>query len=384
MKAAAFVRPALVVALLAGAAAPAQAQFGGLINKAQKAKEMKDKADDMNFTDKEERELGENISAKLANDFGVLQDKEITKYVALVGTVLAKESGHPNLNWTFIVLDTDGVNAFAAPGGLIHVTRGLLGLVKNEAELAGVLGHEITHVDVKHTVRAIQKSKGVSMVGDAAGGGGLRNEFIARMAQKGYEIVVENDFSRADEGEADEKGVRLANKLGYDPHGLVDVLKKLDARNTGREQRNGLFASHPATTGRIADLEKQIAKEKLAGKATVQVRYASKIALEAKPVSEIAVNTAGAAGLAGGEGKTADKKDDKNAKKEEEPKKKGGGLLGKFTTSSSDEKRSSQTVASAGARGVGPDRDAKGGPNKSRVVVTVSAADLEAFKKGIV
>ena len=377
MRAAAFVVSALLLA------APAHAQFGSLINKAQKAKEIKDKADEMNFTDKEERQLGEKISARLMNDFGVYQDKEVTKYVTLVGTVLARESGRPNLNWTFVVLDTDGVNAFAAPGGIVHVTRGLLGLVKNEAELAGVLGHEITHVDVKHTVRAIQKSKGISLAGDAAGSGGLREELIAKVAEKGYAIVVENDFSREDESEADEKGVRLANKLGYDPHGLVDVLKKLDARNSGREQRNGLFASHPATTGRIADLEKQIAKEKLTGKATVQARYASKITLEARPITDIAVNTAGAAGLAGGESRPADKKEDKAAKREEEPKKKGGGLLGKFTTSSSDEKRSSQTVASAGARGVGPDRDAKGGPNKSRVVVTVSAAELDSFRKGI-
>jgi predicted Zn-dependent protease len=376
MKTAAFVLSTLLVAV------PVHAQLGGLINKAQKAKEVKAKADEMTFTDKEERQLGEKISARLMDDFGVYQDKEVTKYVTLVGTVIAKESGHPNVNWTFIVLDTDGVNAFAAPGGIVHVTRGLLGLVKNEAELAGVLGHEITHVDVKHTVRAIQKSKGISMAADAAGSGGVRDELIAKVAERGYAIVVENDFSRDDESEADEKGVRLASKLGYDPHGLVDVLKKLDSRNSGREQRNGLFASHPATTGRIADLEKQIAKEKLAGKATVQARYASKITFDAKPVTEIAANAAGAAGLAGGDSKPADKKEGKTASKEEPPKKKGG-LLGKFTTSSSDEKRSSQTVASAGARGVGPDRDAKGGPNKSRVVVTVSAAELESFKKGI-
>jgi hypothetical protein len=162
----------------------------------------------------------------------------------------------------------------------------------------------------------------------------------------------------------------------------VDVLKRLDTRNAGRDERNGLFASHPATKDRIAKVEKQIATEKLAGKATVEARYSSKIAFEAKPVTELALNTAGAAGLAGDEAKSADKKDDKNAKKEEEPKKKGG-LLGKFTTSSSDEKRSSQTVASAGARGVRPDRDAKGGSNTSKVVVTVSAAELESFKKGI-
>ena len=163
MKAAAFVLSALLVAV------PAYAQFGGIINKAQKAKEMKDKADEMNFSDKEERQLGEKISASLVANYGVYQDKDVAKYVTLVGTVLAKESGHPNMNWTFIVLDTDGVNAFAAPGGIVHITRGLLGLEKNEAQLAGVLGHEITHVDVKHTVRAIQKSKAISLGTDAAG-----------------------------------------------------------------------------------------------------------------------------------------------------------------------------------------------------------------------
>jgi predicted Zn-dependent protease len=383
MKAAAFVRLALVIAIVAGAAVPARAQFGGLINKAQKAKEMKDKADALNFSDKEERQLGEKISANLVSNYGVFQDKDVTKYVTLVGTVLAKGSGHPDLNWTFIVLDTDGVNAFAAPGGIVHVTRGLLGLVKNEAELAGVLGHEITHVDVRHTIRAIQQGQAISLGTDVAGSGGLRDQLIAKVAEKGYHLVLDGEFSRDDENEADEKGVRLANKLGYDPHGLVNVLKKLEARNAGREERNGLFASHPATTDRIAKLEKQIATEKLAGKATVEARYSSKIAFEAKPVMELALNTAGAAGLAGDEGKSAEKKDDKNAKKEEEPKKKSGGLLGKFTTSSSDEKRSSQTVASAGARGVRPDRDAKGGSNTSKVIVTVSASDLESFKKGI-
>jgi beta-barrel assembly-enhancing protease len=377
MRAAAFVLAALLVT------APAHAQFGGLINKAQKAKDIKDKADEMNFSSKEERQLGEKISAKLVDDFGVYQDKEVTKYVTLLGTVLAKESEHPDLNWTFIVLDTDGVNAFAAPGGIVHVTRGLLGLVKNEAELAGILGHEITHVDVKHTVRAIQKSKAVSIAGDAAGSGSLRDELIAKVAEKGYKIILDGEFSREDENEADEKGVRLANKVGYDPHGLMDVLKKLDARNSGRDERNGLFASHPATKSRIADIEKQIAKEKLSGKATVQARYASKITFDAKPVTEIAANAAGAAGLAGDDGKPAEKKDDKNAKKEEEPKKKGG-LLGKVGLTSGSQSQNTQTVASAGARGVDrPDRDAKGGSNKSKVAVSVSAAELDSFKKGI-
>src|SRR5438046_2811075 len=143
MKAAALVLAAVLTA------APAYAQLGALgkIKKgADQAAEAKQKYDDIHFTDTEERQLGENVSERLRARFGVVQDRELTKYVTLVGTVVAQQSSRPALDWKFIVLDTDGVNAYAAPGGFVHITRGLLGLLKNEAELAGVLGHEVTHV----------------------------------------------------------------------------------------------------------------------------------------------------------------------------------------------------------------------------------------------
>jgi predicted Zn-dependent protease len=373
MKAAILVLAALLVA------APAHAQLGGLINKAQKAKGVKDKVDDFNITEKEERQLGEHVSARVIQRFGVYQDKDVAKYVSLVGGVLAQQSSRPGLDWTFIVLDTDGVNAYAAPGGIIHVTRGLLGLARNEAELAGILGHEITHVTVKHTVRAIQQSKGISIASDQAGSGSLRNTIIARMADKTFTTLFEGEFSRDDENEADKAGVQLASKLGYAPAGIVEVLKKIDARNSGRDDRNGLFASHPATKERIEKIEKQIKDEKLNGTATAQARYAKNITFEAKPVTEIAVEVEGAAGLAG-DGKSD--KDTKEEAKKDEPKKKGG-LLGKVGLTRGSQAQNTQTVASAGARGGLPDRDAKGGTNKNPLGTRVTAAELEAFRKGI-
>jgi predicted Zn-dependent protease len=369
MKAAAFVLAAVLTA------APAYAQFGGLINKAQKVNDAKSKYDDLNITEQEERQLGDQVSASLISKYGVYQDKDVAKYVSLVGGVLAQQSSRPALNWTFIVLDTDGVNAFAAPGGVIHVTRGLLGLVKNEAELAGVLGHEITHVTVKHTVRSIQKSKGISIGSDQVGGGSLKSAIIAKMAEKAYHLILDGEFSREDENESDKVGVQLASKVGYAPGGLVDVLKKLDARNSGREDRNGLFASHPAVKDRIGKLQQQIAAEKLSGTASGETRYTKTIHFEATPITEIAMVADGSAGLAGGD-------KGKDSAKKEEPKKKGG-LLGKFNTSSSEQKQSSQTVASAGARGGFPDRDAKGGANKTPLNTKVTPAEIEAFKKGI-
>ena len=381
MKSAAFV----LAAALLGTAPPAHAQLGGILNKAQKAKETADKAADkaadLNISEKEERQLGEQVSRNLVNKYGVYQDAGVTKYVTLVGTILAQGSTRPSLDWKFIVLDTDGVNAFAAPGGIIHVTRGLLGLMKNEAELAGVLGHEITHVTDKHTVHFIQQQKGISMGTDAAGGGNTRDYVIAKMSEKAYHILLDGQYSQHDESDADKVGVELANKVGYNPNGLSETLKLIEARNAGREDRNGMFASHPAIKDRIANIEKEIKDQKLTGKALVQERYAKNITFDAKPVTEITTVVEGASGLAG-DSKSDDKKADD--KKADDQSKKKGGLLGKFSASSGEQKQSSQTVASAGSRGGVPDRDSKGGPNKNTLNTTVTPADIEAFKKGIV
>jgi len=380
MKAAALILSALFVI---GTASPARAQLGGLgkLKKiGDKAADAKQKYDDYNITDQEEKQLGDQVSLKLRDHFGVYQNEAVTKYVSLVGTALAQASSRPALEWKFIVLDTDGVNAYAAPGGIVHITRGLLGLMKSESELAGVLGHEITHVTEKHTVNAIKQSKGISMGADAAGSGGsLRDQFIAKMSALAFNKVFEGEFSQRDENNADETGVRIANKIGYAPNGMVEVLKKIDARNGSREDRNGMFASHPATKDRIESLEKQIKNEKLTATATVESRYKQTITFDAKPVSEIAMDVEGAAGLASGDKK---KEDDKKAdeKKTDEPKKNKFGLS---SITGGKQTQASQQTASAGARGGLPDRDAKGGSNKSPLGVKITAAELEAFKKGI-
>jgi predicted Zn-dependent protease len=379
MKSATLVLSALFVI---GTAIPARAQLGGfgkLKGIADKAADAKGKFDDLNITDKEERLLGDQVSLKLREHFGVYQNQAVTKYVSLVGAGLAQASTRPNLDWQFIVLDTDGVNAYAAPGGIVHITRGPLGLMKSESELAGVLGHEITHVTVKHTVRAIQKSKGVSMASNEIGGAGdLRQKFIAKMSGLAFNKLFEGEFSREDENEADRVGIQVANKIGYAPSGMVEVLKKIDGRNGGREERNGLFASHPATKDRIEKLTKEIADDKLTGKATVESRYQQTVTFDAKPTSELTMDVSGAAGLASGDKK---KEDDKKAdEKKDEPNKKGLGLA---SITAGKQTQAQQQTASAGARGGVPDRDAVGGSNKNPVGVKVTAAELEAFKKGI-
>ena len=360
-------------------AAPASAQFGKIAGIANKAKDTKDKMDKLTgMSEKEERQLGERISSMLADRFGVVQDKDVTKYVSLVGRVLAQGSTRPNLQWEFIVLDTDGVNAFAAPGGFVHITRGALGLIKSEAELAGVLGHEVTHVSEKHTVAAIDKAARVDVGTDVGSGyvagGGLAGDLLNKLADIGYKVAFENNYNRDDEMESDRLGIQMANKAGYAPNGMITFLNKIAERNKDTKEPNGWFASHPLIKDRIKEMEKTIAKEKLNATATMASRYASTITFEAKPLDTIAVDMAGVKGAVGGSA-TKDE-----PKKEE---KKSSNPFAKVAKVGGSDSQSSQTVASGGSRGVGPDRDAVGGPNKSKVRITLTPAEIEAFRKGI-
>jgi predicted Zn-dependent protease len=359
-----------VVAKLAmlALAVPVHAQLGDLLGKAQKIQEAKNKLDDLNVTEEEERKIGEDVSAKIRQRFGVVQDPAIHKYVTLVGSTLAQQSERPTLAWTFVVLDTDGVNAFASPGGIVHITRGALGLITSEAELAAVLAHEIGHVAHKHAVNAIKKNKAVQLGANETLSN--RGALLDRIANGAYDIVLENKFDRGDEMDSDRVSLTLAEKAGYEPGTLADFLTQLDERNKDQPESNGLFASHPDTKARI-DAIRKLAGTKSG--AVVADRYKTRVTYKATPVTAIATVADGAAAPA----KAAE------AKKEEEPKKKGFGI-GALKQAVAPEKQSTQVSASGGSRGVGPDRAAKGGGNPALVKVTVSAAEVTEFKKGVV
>jgi len=349
-------------------AAPAHAQLGGLKGIAKTVDKGAKTFDDLNFTPEEEKQLGSDISARLREKYGVVQDKAVHKYVTLVGTAVAVNSSKPNATWTFVVLDTDGVNAFAAPGGFVHITRGALALVQNEAELADVLGHEISHVTLEHTIKAIQKSKGLGM-GTQALAAKTRQDYLKEIGDRAYAMTLENSFDSGDEKNADKNGVILASKAGYAPTQLAVFLKNLAERNKDLKERSGPFASYPETQARIDELGKVVSSQHLATTATVAARYKEAISYKPVPVSQIAQV---APPTTGGTTQPAEQKSS------------GSGKLGvSGLTSLGKDKSSSSTISSAGSRGVNPDRDAKGGPNKALVVVTITAAELSAFTKGI-
>jgi len=355
---------AIWVAMLGFVAQPVMAQFAPikLIKDATKKAQ-----EELTFTDEEERQIGADVSAKLRARYGVVQDAGIHKYVSVLGTLLAQSSDRPSLKWTFVVLDTDGINAFAAPGGFVHITRGALALIRNEAELACVLGHEISHVVFKHTLIAIRNAKVIKAPGKATTAV-TRTDFIEKYITQVYSRVLENAWSKSEEEESDAAGVSLANGVNYSPNGLSAFLQRLTDRNKGLTDRSGLFASHPQTFERLDDLASLIDKEGLAGKAIVQARYTRSVAYRSVAVSQM----------------TQVPQPTETTAKAEEPK----SGLGKFGLGGlkglGKEKSNSSTVSATGSRGVNPDRDAKGGPNKALVVVSVTQAEIATFRKGIV
>jgi beta-barrel assembly-enhancing protease len=357
---------------------PVHAQLGGLLDKARKITDQKQKLDELNITDEEERTIGDDVSAKIRARFGVVQDPAVHKYVSLVGLSVARASERPKIPWTFVVLDTDGVNAFAAPGGIVHITRGALGLLKNEAELAGVLAHEVGHVAHKHAVNAIKKNKAVQMGTQAAAKD--RAPFLNDLANKAYEIVLENSFDRGDELDADRASVQYAQKAGYSPATLADFLTRLDERNKNQAERNGLFASHPETQERIDKVRAAGGARK---GATGEARYKQNIKYTAVPITSIAAVEAGSKGLTGSKAPAAAKDDKSKDTKTAEAPKKGGFGVGALKQTVAPEKQSAQVSASGGSRGLGPDRAAKGGGNPSIVKVAVSDAELAAFLKAL-
>ena len=356
-------------------AAPAAAQF----DKIGKGLSVAKKANDAVYTEAEKQQLGAEVSANIRKKFGVVQDPAVHRYVTLVGAVLARVSQKPDYPWRFVVLDTDAVNAFAAPGGYIHITKGCLALIANESELAGVLGHELVHVIEDHTVKALSKAGFVDTAASASGKGG---EITAGLVNQVTSIALQG-FGRGEELESDKDGLSLAAKAGYAPGGLRTFLQRLTDRNRNSSEKRGLFASHPAMQER---LDKLAAQEKKAGSgtATLDDRYKTFISYKPVPQSQIATVAAGSAGLAGGSSKKAEEKPaPKDSKKDEEekPKKKGFGLGRLADSIGGGEKKSGQTVASGGARGLDPEVDAKGGPNPGVVSVSVSRSDIDAFRK---
>jgi predicted Zn-dependent protease len=184
----------------------------------------------------------------------LVRDNKLQNYVNLVGNWVALQSGRQEVTWHFGVLDTEAINAFAAPGGYIFVTKGLYRLLNTEAELAGVLGHEIAHVTQKHHLKVLKQSSLIGALGQAASSKAKgSDQVVQNLIGNGAEIMARGLDKNA-EHEADRVGMVYAARAGYDPWGLPSVLQDMAALPAGDNRTSLLYKTHPHPADRLAAL----------------------------------------------------------------------------------------------------------------------------------
>jgi predicted Zn-dependent protease len=203
-----------------------------------------------------EIEIGRGMAASLLGATPLVRDDGVQRYVNRIGMWIAAQTERANLPWHFGVLDTETVNAFAAPGGYVFVTRGLLRIAGSESDLAGVLSHEIGHVLRRHHLEAIRKQAMQGLAMDLVGEAVSRSAHFnaAPFIQAGMQVYARG-LDRDDEFEADGIGVVLAARGGYEPYGLPRVLLAINQVRPGAADLALLNATHPPTMDRLARLE---------------------------------------------------------------------------------------------------------------------------------
>ncbi len=248
----------LLLALLGSAAPVAAFDFGNInLGDALKTVQKVQQAT-TDISEPQEIELGDGIASNFLGAAPLLQDQRIQKYVNNVGRWLTLQTERPDLPWQFAVLDDNDINAFAVPGGHIFITKGLLARMKSEAELAGVLAHEISHVLMKHHLQAIKKGARTELMAEF-GGQALQqkgsNPALAKLVSAGTEVYTRG-LDKNDEFEADRMGVVIAARGGYDPYGLPAVLQTLQGINPQDSGLALMFKTHPALADRLDLLDK--------------------------------------------------------------------------------------------------------------------------------
>jgi beta-barrel assembly-enhancing protease len=261
-----------LLAAMALACTCANAQLGNLFDLGRKALDKKQQLETANkeFTNDEEIALGEGVAAAFLGAAPLHPDQNLQRYVNRVGRWVALHGERPDLPWTFGVIDTETINAFAFPGGTVMVSYGLIKRLNSESELAGALAHEVAHVVKRHQIQAIQSQAstdflaglGQDVLSDRvarSGGSALTQAGRQMLVDKGTSLVkngfILRPLDRSLEYEADRMAIVLAARSGYDPYGLVAVLQML-AQAHGDGDAASIFATHPAAGDRIGELER--------------------------------------------------------------------------------------------------------------------------------
>lgn len=238
----------------AGAAQPAATADSSANAAPAEAKTAEPEFNWKNPSKEEEIALGRQIAGNLLGAAPLVKDNALQKYVNSVGRWVASQSERPDLPWRFGVIESEDINAFAAPGGYIMITKGLYRKLSNEAQLAGVLGHEIGHVVRKHQLKVLQKQQllniGAGFLSDKYA---KDNKLMSKAIGTGAEISARS-LDKSAEYEADRLGLSYATRAGYEPYGLTEVLQAIGQTNKNDSSVTLLFKTHPHPDERLVAL----------------------------------------------------------------------------------------------------------------------------------
>lgn len=211
------------------------------------------------ISEADENEIGRRADEEVLRRFGRYRDQELQAYVESVGQRLLAEAGSTSFRFSFKIVDVPEVNAMALPGGYIYVTRGMLAMLNSEAQLAGVLGHEIGHATARHAAKQITKAFGAQLLSlglMAVSPGGRENAGNWANVSAALSQHILLGYGREAEVEADELGLRTAYRAGYDPREMVTFLKAMKIKERLEALGyHGFQGTHPETTERIVKAE---------------------------------------------------------------------------------------------------------------------------------
>ena len=212
------------------------------------------------MSEAQEISAGQEADAQVKKEMGIYNDPNLQAYVSGIGMRLAMVSERPTLPWHYTVVDSPVVNAFALPGGYIYITRGILPFLNDEAQLAGVLGHETGHVTARHAAQQYTRSVGgtVGLVALGIFVPGARP--LGQLAEQGLGVLFLK-FSREFELQADQLGARYASRANWDPAGVPDMLATLGRLDEASGQTKGIpnwLETHPEPLARIKEIQPQV------------------------------------------------------------------------------------------------------------------------------